>query len=147
MIAELKQIITNAGISFNTTYEEANFYNAVNTDEYPYNTYQILIEEFLTGNIDRVNGNLQETMKAQVYAFYIPQGTSTNDTTAEKREDIREYIKREAIYKLANQLRYDRTNQTKAFTISYPVSRFDCEEIGVLLEFDWKQTICPNNFS
>jgi hypothetical protein len=147
MLAELKQLIINAGITYPVTYEEAMFYNAIDTDEKLTDTYHILIEEFVNADLIRDKGSFMETVKAQVYFFYIPEKIATSDTTAEEREAKREELKDNGVYPLADKLRYEGANQTKTFRISYPIPRFDCEEIGVLLEFDWKKPVCKNTFS
>ena len=146
MISELKQLILDAGIDYITKYEERYFFNGVNVPELELEQGYILIEEFTQGNIVR-DKFFTDTMRAQVYFFKIPSQETINDTTAEEREAVRKQIKDQAVYKLVKQLRTDASNQTKNFNVLYPLPRFSCQEIGVLLEFDFKESICDQSFS
>lgn len=141
MIAELKNIIQSVNPAYETKYEEAKFYNAVDSDELPVSGKYCLIEEFTSGTMD-LNGLDKDTSNAQVYFFTIPDKAVGNDTTAEEREALRNTIKEEMVRPFLQALRLNRQQQTKSFRVTYPISRFDCEEVGIIVEFPFKEYYC-----
>jgi hypothetical protein len=144
MITELTNLITEANATYEVFYEESKMFN-VSADELTASGGKYChIEEFIQGSInDRTYHGMDDTASAQVYFFKIINKETTNESTAAEREDIRESIKQEVIYPLVALIKSNRLNQNiKNFKYTYPISKYDCEETGVMLEFDFKTAVC-----
>jgi hypothetical protein len=144
MLKELTDLITSANSDYEIFYDESKMFN-VNADELTATGGKFChIEEFVDGTInDRTYHGTDDTARVQVYFFQIINKGVTNESTALEREVVREAIKTEVVYPFITVIKDNRMNQNiKNFKWTYPISKYDCEETGVQLDFEFKKVIC-----
>ena len=142
MLDNLKTLINTANEDYEVFYEESRMFN-VDADELSTEGSYCYIEEFVSGTFNLGRWK-EETTTVQLYFFKIPEQTTIEELTAEQRITIRETIKTEVVLDLLDLLRVDRQNQTTAFRWFYPVPKYDCNEVGLIVEFEYKKKLCAS---
>jgi len=142
MLDNLKTLINTANEDYEVFYEESRMFN-VDADELSTEGSYCYIEEFVSGTFNLGRWK-EETTTVQLYFFKIPEQTTIEELTAEQRITIRETIKTEVVLDLLDLLRVDRQNQTTDFRWFYPVPKYDCNEVGLIVEFEYKKKLCAS---
>lgn len=132
MLEKIKNIIEQANDDYVVEYDEGNMFN-VRADGFARGTKYTYIEEFKEGEIDMQGYFEKDKLRLNIYFSEIPK----EELNAIGREQIREAIKAEIVkpfIKAFIDSPYFSSN--KIFKYYYPLSRFDANEISVMLDFE-----------
>ena len=132
MLEKIQSIIEQANINYVVEYDEANMFN-IRADDFARGTKYAYIEEFKEGEIDMQGYFEKDKLRLNIYFSEIPK----EELNAIGREQIRERIKSEIVkpfIKAFIDSLYFSSN--KIFKYYYPLSRFDANEVSVMIDFE-----------
>ena len=138
MLTELTSLITKINSSIITYYENDAMANVV-ADSHDYDKYYCLINEFQEGVLNKLN-NGQKLNKPKVRLYFYKCSELENNAT--DRETIREYLQTNAVKILFDELCKSSLFNGQLNWFYPPCSRFDCNDCGVLVEFEYTSRIC-----
>lgn len=132
MLKKLIEIINKANESYVVHYEESSLMN-VRADDLLRSQPFVHIEEFKSGKVSTSRYGLQtRTMKMEIYFGRFCE-FENNATT---REEMREQIIEEVVYPFMTA--YNKSGyfqRLDEWEILYPLTRFDANEVAVMLNF------------
>lgn len=132
MLEKIKNIIEQANADYVVEYDEGNMFN-VRADGFARGTKYAYIEEFKEGEIDMQGFFEKDKLRLNIYFSVIPE----QELNAIAREQIRETIKREIVKPFIQAfITNPHFSSNKIFKYYYPLSRFDANEISVMLDFE-----------
>ena len=132
MIEKIKNIIERANADYVVEYDEGNMFN-IRADGFDRGTKYAYIEEFKEGEIN-MQGNFEaDKLRLNIYFSVIPE----QELNAIGREQTRETIKAEIVKPFIKAF-IDSPNfsSNKIFKYYYPLSRFDANEVSVMIDFE-----------
>lgn len=132
MLEKIQSIIELANAGYVVEYDEGNMFN-VRADDFARGTKYAYIEEFKEGEIDMQGYFEKDKLRLNIYFSEIPK----EELNAIGREQIRERIKSEIVKPFIKAF-IDSSffSSNKIFKYYYPLSRFDANEISVMLDFE-----------
>lgn len=132
MLEKIKNIIEQADADYVVEYDEGNMFN-IRADGFDRGTKYAYIEEFKEGEIN-MQGNFEsDKLRLNIYFSVIPE----QELNAIGREQIREAIKAEIVKPFIKAfIDSPHFSSNKLFKYYYPLSRFDANEISVMLDFE-----------
>lgn len=132
MLKKIKNIIEQANTDYVVEYDEGNMFN-IRADGFARGTKYAYIEEFKEGEIN-MQGNFEaDKLRLNIYFSVIPE----QELNAIGREQIREAIKAEIVKPFIKAfIDSPHFSSNKLFKYYYPLSRFDANEISVMLDFE-----------
>lgn len=132
MLEKIKNIIEQANADYVVEYDEGNMFN-VRADGFARGTKYAYIEEFKEGEIDMQGFFEKDKLRLNIYFSEIPK----EELNAIGREQIREAIKAEIVKPFIKAfIDSPHFSSNKLFKYYYPLSRFDANEISVMLDFE-----------
>ena len=132
MLEKIKNIIERANADYVVEYDEGNMFN-IRADGFDRGTKYAYIEEFKEGEIN-MQGNFEsDKLRLNIYFSVIPE----QELNAIGREQIREAIKAEIVKPFIKAfIDSPHFSSNKLFKYYYPLSRFDANEVSVMLDFE-----------
>ena len=132
MLEKIKNIIEQANANYVVEYDEGNMFN-IRADGFDRGTKYAYIEEFKEGEIN-MQGNFEsDKLRLNIYFSVIPE----QELDAIGRELIRERIKSEIVKPFIKAfIDSPHFSSNKLFKYYYPLSRFDANEVSVMLDFE-----------
>lgn len=132
MLEKIKNIIEQTNANYVVEYDEGNMFN-IRADGFDRGTKYAYIEEFKEGEIN-MQGNFEsDKLRLNIYFSVIPE----QELNAIGREQIREAIKAEIVKPFIKAfIDSPHFSSNKLFKYYYPLSRFDANEISVMLDFE-----------
>ena len=132
MLERIKNIIEQANADYVVEYDEGNMFN-IRADGFDRGTKYAYIEEFKEGEIN-MQGNFEaDKLRLNIYFSVIPE----QELNAIGREQIREAIKAEIVKPFIKAfIDSPHFSSNKLFKYYYPLSRFDANEVSVMLDFE-----------
>ena len=132
MLEKIKNIIERANANYVVEYDEGNMFN-IRADGFDRGTKYAYIEEFKEGEIN-MQGNFEaDKLRLNIYFSVIPE----QELNAIGREQIREVIKAEIVKPFIKAfIDSPFFSSNKLFKYYYPLSRFDANEVSVMLDFE-----------
>ena len=132
MLKKIKNIIEQANADYVVEYDEGNMFN-IRADGFARGTKYAYIEEFKEGEIN-MQGNFEaDKLRLNIYFSVIPE----QELNAIGREQIREAIKAEIVKPFIKAfIDSHHFSSNKLFKYYYPLSRFDANEVSVMLDFE-----------
>lgn len=132
MLEKIKSIIEQANADYVVEYDEGNMFN-IRADGFDRGTKYAYIEEFKEGEIN-MQGNFEaDKLRLNIYFSVIPE----QELNAIGREQIREAIKAEIVKPFIKAfIDSPHFSSNKLFKYYYPLSRFDANEVSVMLDFE-----------
>lgn len=132
MLEKIKSIIEQANADYVVEYDEGNMFN-IRADGFARGTKYAYIEEFKEGEIDMQGFFEKDKLRLNIYFSEIPK----EELNAIAREQIRETIKAEIVKPFIKAfIDSPHFSSNKIFKYYYPLSRFDANEISVMLDFE-----------
>lgn len=132
MLEKIKDIIEQANADYVVEYDEGNMFN-IRADGFARGTKYAYIEEFKEGEIDMHGYFEKDKLRLNIYFSEIPE----QELNALSRELIRERIKVEIVKPFIKAfIASPFFSSNKIFKYYYPLSRFDANEISVMLDFE-----------
>jgi len=132
MLEKIKNIIEQANADYVVEYDEGAMFN-IRADGFARGTKYVYIEEFKEGQIDFSGYFERDRLRLNIYFSEIPQ----EELDALGREKIREKIKAEAVKPFIKKfIASQEFTNDKVFKYYYPLSRFDANEVSVMLDFE-----------
>ena len=132
MLEKIKSIIEQANADYVVEYDEGNMFN-IRADGFDRGTKYAYIEEFKEGEIN-MQGNFEsDKLRLNIYFSVIPE----QELDAIGRELIRERIKSEIVKPFIKAfIDSPHFSSNKLFKYYYPLSRFDANEVSVMIDFE-----------
>ena len=132
MLEKIKNIIEQANADYVVEYDEGNMFN-IRADGFDRGTKYAYIEEFKEGEIN-MQGNFEsDKLRLNIYFSVIPE----QELNAIGRELIRERIKSEIVKPFIKAfIDSPHFSSNKLFKYYYPLSRFDANEVSVMIDFE-----------
>ena len=132
MLEKIKNIIERANANYVVEYDEGNMFN-IRADGFDRGTKYAYIEEFKEGEIN-MQGNFEsDKLRLNIYFSVIPE----QELNAIGREQIREAIKAEIVKPFIKAfIDSPHFSSNKLFKYYYPLSRFDANEVSVMIDFE-----------
>ena len=132
MLEKIKNIIEQANANYVVEYDEGNMFN-IRADGFDRGTKYAYIEEFKEGEIS-MQGNFEsDKLRLDIYFSVIPE----QELDAIGRELIRERIKSEIVKPFIKAfIDSPHFSSNKLFKYYYPLSRFDANEVSVMIDFE-----------
>lgn len=132
MLEKIKSIIEQANADYVVEYDEGNMFN-IRADGFARGTKYAYIEEFKEGEIN-MQGNFEaDKLRLNIYFSVIPE----QELNAIGREQIREAIKAEIVKPFIKAfIDSPHFSSNKLFKYYYPLSRFDANEVSVMIDFE-----------
>ena len=132
MLEKIKSIIEQANADYVVEYDEGNMFN-IRADGFARGTKYAYIEEFKEGEIN-MQGNFEaDKLRLNIYFSVIPE----QELNAIGREQIREAIKAEIVKPFIKAfIDSHHFSSNKLFKYYYPLSRFDANEVSVMIDFE-----------
>lgn len=132
MLKKIKNIIEQANADYVVEYDEGNMFN-IRADGFDRGTKYAYIEEFKEGEIN-MQGNFEaDKLRLNIYFSVIPE----QELNAIGREQIREAIKAEIVKPFIKAfIDSPHFSSNKLFKYYYPLSRFDANEVSVMIDFE-----------
>ena len=132
MLEKIKNIIEQANANYVVEYDEGNMFN-IRADGFDRGTKYAYIEEFKEGEIS-MQGNFEsDKLRLNIYFSVIPE----QELDAIGRELIRERIKSEIVKPFIKAfIDSPHFSSNKLFKYYYPLSRFDANEVSVMIDFE-----------
>lgn len=132
MLEKIKNIIEQANADYVVEYDEGNMFN-IRADGFDRGTKYAYIEEFKEGEIN-MQGNFEsDKLRLNIYFSVIPE----QELNAIGRELIRERIKSEIVKPFIQSfIASPFFSSNKIFKYYYPLSRFDANEVSVMIDFE-----------
>lgn len=132
MLEKIKNIIERANANYVVEYDEGNMFN-IRADGFDRGTKYAYIEEFKEGEIN-MQGNFEsDKLRLNIYFSVIPE----QELDAIGRELIRERIKSEIVKPFIKAfIDSPHFSSNKIFKYYYPLSRFDANEVSVMIDFE-----------
>ncbi len=132
MLEKIKSIIEQANADYVVEYDEGNMFN-IRADGFDRGTKYAYIEEFKEGEIDMQGFFEKDKLRLNIYFSEIPE----QELNALSRELIRERIKAEIVKPFIKAfIASPFFSSNKIFKYYYPLSRFDANEVSVMLDFE-----------
>ena len=132
MLKKIKNIIEQANADYVVEYDEGNMFN-IRADGFARGTKYAYIEEFKEGEIDMQGNFEKDKLRLNIYFSEIPE----QELNAIGRELIRERIKSEIVKPFIQSfIASPFFSSNKIFKYYYPLSRFDANEVSVMLDFE-----------
>lgn len=132
MLEKIQSIIEQANPNYVVEYDEGNMFN-VRADDFARGTKYAYIEEFKEGEIDMQGYFEKDKLRLNIYFSEIPK----EELNAIGREQIRERIKSEIVKPFIKAFIHSSFfSSNRVFKYYYPLSRFDANEISVMLDFE-----------
>ncbi|GHT33973.1 hypothetical protein FACS189434_09340 [Bacteroidia bacterium] len=132
MLEQIKELSQAANADYTVEYEESSMMN-IRTDEYPSDANFVYIEEFRTGKyVFGKYGQKTRVMKMQIYFCKFTQ----MQNNAIQREALRDVITAEIVEPFMELYDKSEFQAVETWGVSYPLARFDANEVSVMLEFD-----------
>lgn len=132
MLEKIKSIIEQANDDYVVEYDEANMFN-IRADGFVRGTKYVYIEEFKEGELNLSGYFEMDKLRLNIYFSEIPQV----ELDALGRERIRERIKAEIVKPFIKEfIASQEFISDKVFRYYYPLSRFDANEVSVMLDFE-----------
>ena len=132
MLEKIKNIIEQANTDYVVEYDEGNMFN-IRADGFARGSKYAYIEEFKEGEIN-MQGNFEaDKLRLNIYFSVIPE----QELNAIGREQIREAIKAEIVKPFIKAfIDSPHFSSNKLFKYYYPLSRFDANEVSVMIDFE-----------
>lgn len=148
MLQKIEQLLTQANPCYQVIYEESSLMN-VRADQLDETANFVHIEEFRRGiYIDRKYGPKQKQIVMQLYFSKITQ----MHANAIQRECLRNQIETEIVLPFISlyeespwfsPIAASTANPSGiTWAISYPLPRFDANEVSIMLEFTCAENVC-----
>lgn len=132
MVKKIKNIIEQANADYVVEYDEGNMFN-IRADGFARGTKYAYIEEFKEGEIDMQGYFEKDKLRLNIYFSEIPE----QELNAIGREQIREAIKAEIVKPFIKAfIDSPHFSSNKLFKYYYPLSRFDANEVSVMIDFE-----------
>lgn len=132
MLEKIKSIIEQANADYVVEYDEGNMFN-IRADGFARGTKYSYIEEFKEGEIDMQGFFEKDKLRLNIYFSVIPE----QELNAIGRELIRERIKSEIVKPFIKAfIDSPHFSSNKIFKYYYPLSRFDANEVSVMIDFE-----------
>jgi dephospho-CoA kinase len=132
MLEKIKSIIEQANADYVVEYDEGNMFN-IRADAFTRGTKYAYIEEFKEGEIDMQGFFEKDKLRLNIYFSVIPE----QELNAIGRELIRERIKSEIVKPFIKAfIDSPHFSSNKLFKYYYPLSRFDANEVSVMIDFE-----------
>lgn len=138
MIQKLKSIIQSANPDYLVEFEESSMMN-VKVDNYPDGAKFTYIEEYRQGRYFKES---YVNKKATIFQIYFCKFTEFQND-ADEREKLRNEIESEIVLPFMES--YNKSGlfeKAEIFQFYTPLSRFDANEVSIMLQFEVKETKC-----